>query len=460
MKRWIALALCLAGSAWAERPPADRADAEPTPSAPIEGDVTLDRPAAPSVAPLASLRAAVDAWRSGDRASARALAESVVAGGGVDAAEARALVQALDFGPLSSGKVGVLLPMTGKYAGIATALRAAVEDGWGQAAGTDRLVFEDTGGTAEGAVAAVRRLAVERKVAVVLGPVLSDETQAVVDAADSLGVPLVTMSQTLQDASPWPWVFQGWLTPRDQVRALLDHVMGETEARRFAVLAPATPYGEVALAQITSEVAARGGELAVSGSYPSDAKTLGAHVKPFTGGGFDALVIPGDAAAAAAAANALAFNNVALGSFRVPDTKPALLLGLSGLNRPELISTGGAGVRGGFITDVYVPPPPGTTGQTWYAPDRWRPLTERFEASVGRPPAPVEALASDTAYIVAQALRAPPGDRWAAREALLQVKPVGTLQETAGFDPTTHVLRRKVAVLEVRGDGFRPVDLP
>jgi ABC-type branched-subunit amino acid transport system substrate-binding protein len=357
--------------------------------------------------------------------------------------------------------VGVLLPLTGRYAAVAEPVKAAVLDGWAQAAPVDLLVFGDTLGTPEGALAALRDLVENQHVMAVIGPLISDETLPVVAEADRLGVPLIMMSQVVDDASPWPWVFQAWLTPRDQISALLDHVMGVEGRSAFAVLAPDNAYGTRASEEWARQVAARGGSITTTVTYPAGAKTLGDHVKPLKPESgpptWEGLFVPDNATAVAAAASALTFHDLSIGAHRTGSNPAIPLLGLSGWNRADLIASGGDGVREGHFTDVYTAQPAATTGLLWYATDPWRTFHDRLQAITTRAPTPSEALASEAAQLVAQALRAKPEDRWAMRAALLSLKPYGTLSEVRGFDPITRVAKRHVTVFEVKSSGFEPV---
>jgi ABC-type branched-subunit amino acid transport system substrate-binding protein len=418
-------------------------------------------PSAPVAAPRASLADAERAWRDGDPTTARTIAARLAEpADGREALEARALLQAIDqVAPART--VGVLLPLTGRYAAVAEPVKAAVLDGWGQAAPVDLLVFGDTLGTPEGAIAALRDLVETQHVMAVIGPLISDETLPVVAEAERLGVPLITMSQVVDDASPWPWVFQAWLTPRDQITALLDHVMGVEGRTTFAVLAPDNPYGARATEEWTQQVTARGGTITTTVTYPAGAKTLGDYVlplKPASGPpAWEGLFVPDNATTVAAAASALTFHDLSIGAHRTGSNPAIPLLGLSGWNRAELVASGGDGVREGHFTDIYAPQPPATTGLLWYATDAWRTFHDRLQAVTSRAPTPSEALASEAAHLVAQALRAKPEDRWAMRAALLSLKPYGTLSEVRGFDPITRVAKRHVTVFEVKSSGFEPV---
>ncbi|MBT3219249.1 MAG: ABC transporter substrate-binding protein, partial [Proteobacteria bacterium] len=151
--------------------------------------------------------------------------------------------------PLDENLIAVLLPLSGKYEAVGSQLKEALAIGYG----TNRrqLSFVDTGATAETAVQALEKVVLEDGAIAVVGPLLTDETEPVVQAAQAMRVPLVSLSQALDSTDGMDWVFQGMVNIPAQVSALLDHVMGHLEMRSFAIFAPDSPYGQRATANFT-----------------------------------------------------------------------------------------------------------------------------------------------------------------------------------------------------------------
>lgn len=422
--------------------------------------------AAPTTAtPEQQLSEAESRLSSGDTERVRALATALAANPDAGVRDrARMLLQTVDGPPADPMKIGVLLPLTGKYASVAEQVKVAFEDGWSQVAPLDSLVFGDTNGTADGALAAMHTLVDESHVIALVGPLLSDETAPVVDAADTLGVPLITLSQAWEGDTAHPWVFQGWLTPGQQIDALLDVTMGERNMHDFAIYAPTSSYGDRAADLFKEKVEQRGGRIVVRVDYPEDTKTHSAFApglrQPDPTPGvhnrwYDAIFVPDNANRVVLAAAAMAYAEISIGAFRAQDREAVPLLGLSAWNRQEIITNGAANVRGGLFTDVYVAPPTGVL--LWYPLAPWQEFTTRFHDATGRNPSAIEALASDAGRVVASALRLAPKDRYDFRTALLSVRPNSTISEVVGFDPTLRVLKRKIAVLSVTPDGLRPL---
>jgi branched-chain amino acid transport system substrate-binding protein len=109
-------------------------------------------------------------------------------------------------------------------------------------------------------------------------------------------------------------IFQVFLTPRLQVRALLRYTLGERNLRRYAVFAPDSPYGRTLTQIFREELVAQGGDLVSQNTYPPDTQDfttalspLLAAFQPGTEGApsFEALFIPDDATVLAAIVTAL-----------------------------------------------------------------------------------------------------------------------------------------------------------
>lgn len=384
------------------------------------------------------------------------------------AAEAASLLAGAEA-QVDPGVVGVLLPLEGRYGAVGKQVSQALQFGWSAGGGPAKLVVVDSGASPASAVAALETLVSTRRPLAVLGPLLSDEAPAVAEAADRLGVPLVSLSQALDTPRDHVWVAQAWTTLADQVDALLDHTMaGEDGMRRFAVFAPQSGYGDEAVSRFEAGVVARGGEIVASVRYdPASTEHLAA-ARALSGKSagadedtppaitVDAVFLPDGASRVPLAAAALAYENFAIGAYRPQQgSRPVPLLGLSAWNSPDLVHNGGMYLRKGLFPDVFVPPP--GRGLSWYTADGWKDFVEAWRAEQERAPTALEVLAADAANVLAQALRGGPTDRIAAWHALVEVAPSGTVSGVSGFDPDTRRFERSLRILSVRHDGFAPV---
>lgn len=414
-------------------------------------------PLAPPTGATPSLRAAREALAAGDRETARAAAERLRdATDEATRAGAAALLRATDGVAVDPDRIGVLLPLSGRFAAVAGHVREALEDGWSHYDTEVELVFRDSGATAESAVTALDRLVLDQGVIAVLGPLLTEEAVAVAARAESLAVPLVTLSQEPEQPAALDWVYQAWLTPHQQVEVLLDHVFAKGRTR-FAVFAPDNDYGRRATEAFVAGVARRGGAVAATVHYTAGAADLTEPARTLAGslGGelLDAIFVPDGAARVSLAAAGLAYEELPIGTFTPGGKDPIPLLGLSAWNADSLVTAGGIYTRNGLFTDVYVGPP-SLSGLEWTPTPAWREFTERLQERTGRTPTAIEALASDAGRVVGAAAALRPRTRLAFREALLEARPASSVTGVTGFSPESHALGRTIQVLRVTRSGF------
>lgn len=365
------------------------------------------------------------------------------------------------------GRVGSLLPLSGRYEAVGTQLRDALDAGWGAAGGPHPLVHADTLGTPEGAVAALERLVTQEQVGAVLGPLLTPETAPVIEAAERLGVPLVLLSQGVEDVAVHRWTLQGWVTPGQQIDALLAHAFDHAGWTRFAVVAPDSDYGRHAATRFAEGVRARGGTVSVEVSYPADATGLApvaakvsrrpkADAPPLVD--YQAVFLPDRARQVPLVAAALAVDDVPLGAYKPFEDGPVPLMGLSGWNSWDIIAGGGSYVVGARFTDVFLPPP--SNELSWTPRPAWKEFVDVYKERTGRTASPAEALAYDAAALVGVAARTKPETRTAFLEALLAAERAPSVTGASGFDRSTRALRHRIEVISVTRGGMAPVGDP
>ena len=214
-----------------------------------------------------------------------------------------------------------------------------------------KLVFRDTGTDPETAAAITRELAQDESVLAILGPLSSAGAQSAADAAQAAAVPLIALSQKDGLTQTGTWIFQAFLTPRQQVRALVRQALS-MGIKRFAILYPDSSYGRTFSQNFQEEVAAGGGELATQAFYSPGsqefAPTLAAlaeSLKPQAEGApaATALFIPDDAATVAAIAGGLAGTPL----------KGVQLLGTNLLNNPKVPAAQLTALQGVIFPDAF-----------------------------------------------------------------------------------------------------------
>ncbi len=392
--------------------------------------------------------------------------------------EIRALQRRAEAGdPVVDGKVGVLLPLSGDYAPAAARLRKSMEHA---AAGSGiTLVFRDTGGKPETAVAALETLVLEDGVVAVVGPLTKDSVLPTAEAAQDFRVPLVTLSQSGRPPEVGEFIYRGFLPMEQQVDALVEHSVTERAWQRFAVLHPNTPYGESASELFKAAVESRGGEVTIVVGYDpkaSDflgpARELGqkdytvraaeyrrikrdyeekgfdvdkAVLPPIVE--FDAIFIPDNWRRVALVASSLAYEEFPVGGFR-PDRRaePIPLLGLNAWNDPRIVEAGAQYVKYAIFVDAFLPGSRDATTQGFVGD---------YKSEFGRPPGILDALAHDTIRITARAVTGAGANREEAKAQLDQVDIADAVAGGGSFGEDREV-SRELLMLTIGKNGIGP----
>ena len=93
-----------------------------------------------------------------------------------------------------------------------------------------KLVFRDTGTNPETAASLTRELAQDANVLAIVGPLSSAVAQSAAEAAQASSLPLIALSQKDGLTQTGTWIFQAFLTPRQQVRALVGYALAKASS--------------------------------------------------------------------------------------------------------------------------------------------------------------------------------------------------------------------------------------
>ena len=459
---------------------------------------------------MTGLERAERAFEAGDTELVERLANEIITVGEneEEVLVAQYLIKRLNA-PVDPNKIAVILPFTDKYEAVGAQFRQAIEFGYlGDDEPTRKLVFVDSGATPESVIEAVEKAALEHGVIAAIGPLLSEQTDAAVRTANALRMPLISLSQALDDTAEADWSFQAMLNTRVQVDALLDYVSGELEMKNFAVFAPDNAYGHRAATVFTEAVNEREGQVTVEHFYEATATDLIPFAKEFgrkdyeeraqeyrelrelaEDNGrdpnkvvlpptidFDAIFIPDNVSRIPLACAALAYEEFPMGEFQTSKDGPIIpLLGLSGWNHPAMVARGGPYARGSYFTDVYQVPVPPTDEEALTAQepekdpaDIEQPMTQEerldqfvadYKDRTGRSPKSLEVVTVDAGRLVAAAAASEAKTRAEFREALLNVTLEESLTGAVGFNEDTRVATRVVQILTITKDGILPARL-
>lgn len=163
---------------------------------------------------------------------------------------------AVETAPPAEVRVGLLLPLSGDNAPLGQALLRAAQMALFEAAPDDfALIVRDTGGSDEVAERAARD-AIAAGAQLLLGPVFAGSVRAVTPAARAAGINVIAFSTDRKVAGDG--VFVMGLLPSVQVERIVGYAYAQG-LRRFAALAPDTPYGRTVVEALQGAASRAGG---------------------------------------------------------------------------------------------------------------------------------------------------------------------------------------------------------
>lgn len=185
--------------------------------------------------------------------------------------------------------VGCLLPLSGPFALYGQEVLKGLELGFDifqeneESLSSMELIIRDTKGDPETAIEALKELAVKEKALVTIGPLMSKVAKGVVERAQELGMPIITLSQSDAITTAGEMVFQNCLNPEDQIRSLVNKVMGEMDLKRFAILYPANSYGKYFMNKLWDKVESNEGIITAVESYDPTSTDFATEIKKMVG---------------------------------------------------------------------------------------------------------------------------------------------------------------------------------
>jgi ABC-type branched-subunit amino acid transport system substrate-binding protein len=354
------------------------------------------------------------------------------------------------------GSLGVVLPLTGPFAGFGEEVLHGVLLAAGTFHEADgarhpqvRIVVRDSGGDPERAAAAVRELAQDRDVVAIVGPLVSATCEAAAREAQRLEIPLLVLTAREDVTRERSWVFRVRTRPVEEAAMLADRATA-LGARRFAILYPDDPYGVGLRSLFWDAVEARGGRVVAVTSFDPKATDFGDPIRRLVGYtlldaeekallatrdsmlerarrlpneqarelrakarslttrdgrpippivDFDALFVPASHEKVVLIAPQLAFQEV----------KGVRLLGTEGWYDEDLVRLGGDPLDGALFAAHFYPDSPVPYVQAF---------RQRFEASFGSVPDAFSAQGYDAASLVLLQLARGGDDRDRVREGL------------------------------------------
>lgn len=259
-------------------------------------------------------------------------------------------------GPVNVNRVGVLSPVTGRYAVLGNAFvdacLMALEQANSESGRQFELLVEDTAGDPVTSALAARRLCAEDGSMALFGPMMSDPAASAALIADLYGVPMV--SPTATNDRVWQLgerIFQTNLTGFYEVRVLAQLATTVLLKRRFAVIHPDDPEGRRHAEVFAAEVEHFGGEVVAMAAFPPQGTDFGEPILQLKGKRPEVIFAP-------ATVDQMVLLGPQLDFYRAG----SLVLGLSNWNSQKLIDRAGIQLeRAIFPSDQALIPPQWTT---------------------------------------------------------------------------------------------------
>lgn len=382
-------------------------------------------------------RAAQLAEKTGKPRSAESLLKRIVS----DFSESPFFPQAVDLiktlpsaAEMDSLAVGVLVPLTGKFAKFGQRTLQAIELAFriynpSEADSKVTLHVADSGDDTEKALAGLKELVSDHHVAAVIGPLMSKGIDQVAALAQNLGVPLLSLAQQSVN-QPGNFVFQFGLTAQLQAYTIAKYAIDELKIKRFAILFPRDKFGEQYSQAFWDAVESLGGEIKgfeayspedtdfrqvidkLIGTYYTDARQREVDVlaeyrktnnikrknrktemyfnlPPIVD--FDAVFVPDEPKVI----------GQILPTFAYRDANQVKFLGTATWNSSELITRGQSYVEGSLFTDAFF---------SESSSSAVKKFTQKYRAAFESDPTAMEALAYDAAALLENLLRSGSSD--------------------------------------------------
>lgn len=182
--------------------------------------------------------------------------------------------------------IGCLLPLSGPFAaygqemlnGILLGMLSAPEKGERM-----EVIIRDTAGQPETALNELQALVDTERVLGIIGPLSSKTAVFISEKAQEMGVPMITLTQRQDIVKTGDMIFRNFLTPAQEIDALLQVAMGQLGMKRFGILYPDNAYGRFCMNLFWDKLDELGGSVTAVESYPTDVTDFADQIKKMVG---------------------------------------------------------------------------------------------------------------------------------------------------------------------------------
>lgn len=201
--------------------------------------------------------------------------------------KAKSYIEQINARSIVDGRtIGIILPLTGKYAQVGRRTLMGIQLGlgvFGNKKSEYRLAVIDSEGNPDSARRAVERLVIEDHVVAIVGSTSSKTALAIASKAHELGVPSIDLSQKNGISQVGDTVFRNTITSEMFVRHLVKTAMEDYNINRFAILYPNDSYGVEYANVFWDEVQRRNGQINGAQPYPHNEKDFKSQIQRLVG---------------------------------------------------------------------------------------------------------------------------------------------------------------------------------
>lgn len=177
--------------------------------------------------------------------------------------------------------LGVVLPLSGRYAPFGRMVKQGIELALAQQTGTNiELIVRDSRADVAHTEAVMRDLLETQRVLAVLGPMMGKPATRAAEMAQEYRVPIILLSHWEGLPQLGSYVFRHSLTAKQQAQALADYAVQILGMKTFALLQPENKLGDNFTRLFSSALKQEGAEVLYHRSYSPGSTDFRAALKP------------------------------------------------------------------------------------------------------------------------------------------------------------------------------------
>lgn len=175
-------------------------------------------------------------------------------------------------GPVKAYRIGLLVPLSGKYENFGKKAQRAVELAFRNSSNSSAKNYEivpvDSGDTSPSQLEGLKKLVEEQQVIAVIGPMLSKGIDELAARAAYYQVPLISIAQVAGPVTSH--LFSCSISNRNQAKKVAEYATRYRGYNKFAILAPSNNPGEELANAFWDEIEARKGTIKAFEYYDPD----------------------------------------------------------------------------------------------------------------------------------------------------------------------------------------------